>query len=160
MSRVAFNECDDAESMRLAAAWAGRYTIARRSKKGQAFFRELESVLVAMPEKRLAGGALVKDGCACAGGELLIARAMQHGETRESAMAQLAELHRERIVEHGDDMDDVLVAFGLQQTIAWSLVVKNDGGYGERKMTEEERYEEVLAWCRSNIIPEEEITHA
>lgn len=152
MSRLNWNECDDEEHQRLANLWRGRWVIQRRSKKGQALLREMVDVLLALPEKRLAGGAIVRNGCACAGGELLVARAMQNGETRESALAQLAELQAWRIDDYGETMDDLLTQYGLQQTIAFALVAENDGGYCERKMTDEERYERVLSWCRENII--------
>lgn len=154
MSRLNWNECDSQEAIRNAALWSGRWTVQRRSKREQALFREMEAVLLALPEKKLIGGRLVKDGCGCAGAELLISRAMREGETRESALAQLAGLHAWRVVEYGEPMNDVLEMYGVQNTVAFMLVAENDGGYCEKKMTDEQRYEHVLAWVRAQIVSE------
>ena len=153
MSRVNYNDDNwDENAQRRSNLRSGRWKRQRRSKRGQAFFREMQDVLLALPDKRLAGNKLVDDnGCGCAGGELVIARKMATGMTRgEAILSMLGDV--EEIDSGGLDMVDFLDDIGIQRTVAWMMVHENDGGYCEVKMTPEGRYDHVLAWTRSMML--------
>ena len=79
-----------------------------RSKKGQAFLREILGALDALPEKKLIGDAIAKDGCTCGLGALAVQRRVAAGEDRDAVLAELAAINVDTTSADfdGEDMHD------------------------------------------------------
>ena len=139
--------------------WQANCRRSLRGRAGQRELRELEIALLALPEKRLIHNALV-DG---AGGVCAIGCYAKHKGV------DLSKFDPE------DESDEVGIAAGMPRLVAWKVVELNDimldtvwgvadgpiqqghrgykGGIPYiREMTPEERYENVLAWVRENIL--------
>ena len=124
-------------------------------KAGQYELRELETALLAMPEKRLIRGALTDEK----GGVCAIACYAKHKGVDLSTF------------DPDDESDEVGIAGGMPRLVAWKVVELNDillntvwevahgpipPGYrvykgGVRDMRPEERYEKVLGWVRAHL---------
>lgn len=142
------------------ALWNANCRRSLRGKAGQRELRELEAALLALPEKRLIGGALEDEH----GGVCAIAAYAKHKGV------DLSQIDPE------DQSDEVGVVAGMPRLVAWKVVALNDilcdtvcevahgplnrweatykGGIPLiREMTPEERYEKVLAWVRGQLRP-------
>lgn len=134
MSRFYEGEIEDEEQQRRANLYRGQVASQMRSKAGQAFLREVLEAIEALPDRRLAEGDLVVDGCMCSLAALALKRRTDAGELREAVLADLARVH----VDHnhpdweGTEIDewarDVLDAPRL---LAIEIPFENDDG-GER----------------------------
>lgn len=154
------NYCDEEDRPGQFALWDANVKRSIRGKRGQAALREFEAALLAMPEKRLIRDLLTnEDGEVCAIG----CYARHKG-------LDLSKFDPE------DESDEVGVAAGMPQLVAWSIVALNDitldvvwevadgpaqRGHGVykggipliRDMTPEERYAKVLAWVQEKLTP-------
>lgn len=153
------NWCDDEDFPGQFGLWQGNCQRSLRSTKGQVFLRRVEAALVAMPDKRLIREALIEpSGDVCAIG----------------AVAK----HEGRVLDWDIDYDveDFGIEIGAPRLVAWKLVEINDiqndatyeyalgpnrrpwdgAGYSVRvPVTAEQRYENVLAWVRKELLPVE-----
>ena len=90
MTRISYSEEEDYEGQ--FALFRANLNRSLAGKKGQAALRDLEAALLALPEKRLVGYHLVKDGDVCATGALVALRRQKKLQmTREEVLAQMAE---------------------------------------------------------------------
>lgn len=155
------NYSDDEDRPGQFALWDANVKRSVRSKRGQQELRELETALLALPDKRLVHGRLVTDdGDVCAIG----CYAKHKG-------LDLSKFDSE------DESDEVGIAAGMPRLVAWKVVALNDieiddyyvtcegptvpyslhayyhgGGYSERRRyTPEQRYEKVLAWVQEQL---------
>jgi hypothetical protein len=145
--------------------WTGQFALfdanCRRSirgKAGQQALRELETALLALPEKRLIKDALEDES----GGVCAIAC---YGKYKGVDLSKF---------ENDYASDEVGIAAGMPRLVAWKVVALNDieldtvwelahgpldrydatyqGGIPLiRDMTSEERYEKVLAWVQQQL---------
>jgi len=113
MSRSGYSEDNDNWAL---IRWRGAVKQAIRGQRGQAMLSELVQALDALPEKRLAAGALVTaDGDYCALGAL--------GRARGMDMAPI----------DPDDREAVAEAFGVSEALVSEIMYLNDeGGPPER----------------------------
>lgn len=148
--------------------WQANCRRSLRGRRGQAALRRLEAALVAMPEKALMRGKLVAhDGSVCAIGAL--ARAEGKLPAPEPITGDWED----------DDVDDTADwatdNLDIPKLVAWKVVAHNDiqldteyrtvegperapYGYAPNRgvrydfaLTDEERYERMLAWVRENL---------
>lgn len=169
MSRTSWTDDDDYEpgTRNLFLANLKR---SMRGKAGQAALRELEAVLMAMPEKELYSGLFAETtGAVCALGAVAVARKEASGLSRAAALAACADVDPY-------DSEDAGEALGFPRLVAEAIVWENDeanttvwevaygpacprrgsyeykGGIAHvREMTPHERYEAMLAWVRARI---------
>lgn len=168
---------DEEEHPGQFALWDANCRRSMRSKAGQAALRRLEAALVAMPDKRLCSGKLVRhDGDVCAIGALARAEGKlpepepfdpeydfedeDTDDTAEFAEANLGFPHLVawKVVAENDLMNDVVweLAYGPVHPRRGVYRGPDGTGYGIpyiRPMTGEERYERVLAWVRKQLVP-------
>lgn len=141
------------------ALWDANIRRSIKGKVGQRELKVLEDALLAMPDKRLIRGALSDDdGDVCA-----IACYARHKGV------DLSQFDPE------EESDEVGIAAGMPRLVAWQVVALNDltldtvwevahgplnrweatykGGIPYvRDMTPEERYEQILAWVRRQLV--------
>ena len=114
-----------------------RENIARalRGKRGQAFLRELIEALDTMPQKCLVEGMLqARDGMMCAMGVV--------GQKRGIDMA----------IVDPNDAKQVGKILGIAPLMAREIAFINDNDFNWRgSETDEERWESVLIWARSQV---------
>lgn len=133
MGRAGLVEDDDFDNW-ASIRWRGAVTSAIRGKRGQAFLKEMQAALDALPAPKLIAHDLItNDGCVCALGAV--------GKARSMDMDKLDPY----------DIDTVAGAFGLVDALAREIVYVNDED-GPRKETDEQRYSRVLRWIKSQII--------
>lgn len=132
--------------------WESAFARAVRGPRGQRLLRELEAALLAMPDRRLAEGAIARDGMVCAVGAYVAMRRVNEGASWGQAIAALE-------AERGDGEDDDDLAamwlgesLGMARTIAWELAFANDESYGG--MMPEARHAAILRWVRRHIATE------
>ena len=140
MSRITVRESiDSPEEQWAAIRWAGAAKQAFSSKRGQAALRELETALLALPQKRLIGYHLYDAGEVCALGALALYQAVNP-------------IHFPAVLDdYDDDTDNATwanVNLGLTYTLAWEIMCENDE---VAPFTPEKRYEYMLHWVRSKI---------
>lgn len=132
-----------------AALWRANVERAIKGKRGQAFLKELEEALLALPEKKLIEGRVCEMGKVCAMGALALKRRMSTGEKIEDALRWLGD---EAPMESYAYETAAFMEkhFKVLQCLSFEVAYTND----ERRQkdpTEEARYEKVLAWVRENI---------
>lgn len=156
MTRISYSEEEP---------WQGAFELFRANtdrqlagRKGQATLRELEGALLALPEKRLIGGAIACGNEVCAVGALLVQRRVDKGESRDEALARYQPAEPEDVDEWGDydtydgyedPTETIAAAEGVPKLVAWRLAELNDMLLQDCKP--EERYERVLDWVRSHL---------
>lgn len=169
MSRIDDYEPDDTKSFLRSCAFQHNIEQALKGKKGQKFLRELEATLLAMPEKRLVAGTLVREpvaldggfeieGDRCALGSVLVQRKVAAGKTETQAFQEIAKaVHK---IEHPDyetGWDMIKLAaklLGISTPLAYAIVYENDEGrahYTGERETPEERYHKVLKWAQDRL---------
>ena len=106
MSRSGYSEdCDGWDLIR----WRGAVASAIRGRRGQAFLREMEEALEAIPDKRLISGELVSsDGECCAMGAVAMKRQMDVSDVDP------------------EDRDAVAALFGIAPAMAAEIAFRND----------------------------------
>jgi hypothetical protein len=165
-------EPDDTESFLRSCAFTANIRRAEAGKKGKRFFAELEAALLALPDKKLANGALTRpprtmtvDGfevlrffpdwkdCGeyCALGAVAVKRAMDAGKTKLQALKELADEDEEDDYDMGwDKIEGAAAHLRISMPLAYAIVDENDEG-GPHNETPEQRYERVLAWVRRKL---------
>ena len=148
--------------------WIARVNSAFNGKRGQRILRELEAMLLAMPEKRLIAGELTTpDGECCTVGLYCAAKqAEANGTDVKTEARALAEnpVPEEDQWDDYDATEDTVaagVAAGMTETMAWELGSWNDcyDWYFDkqtrerRDYTPEERYEKMLSFVRKKLRP-------
>jgi len=144
-----------------------------QGKQGQSALRELESALLALPDKRLIAGKMIDaDGEVCAIGALAKHKGRDLIAERRSQLAEIGIERHDDEFEGDGDMEEIGVELGMPRLVAWRVVALNDieiDGHYERipgptqdrwniyglqvfvPATPEERYEKVLAWVRKQL---------
>ncbi len=146
MSRAGYS--DDLDEGDL-ARWRGAVTSAIKGKRGQAFLRELEAAMVALPEKSIIGGAFAYEGQVCALGTVTLQRKLSGGATRAEAIAQIMEEWPSDPDEYAEECgDDAAREFNIAQAMAREIMYVNDESYSSKGP---DRYAEVLKWVRAQI---------
>lgn len=127
---------------------------ALKGRRGQAVLRELKAALLALPEGRLIGSAVVREGEVCALGALARERLAAGSPLtcyghRGTSLAELEE-------KLGEDLEDEVgsvelgEALGLARALAWVIADENDEG-GSFNQTPEARYHRMLGWIESHL---------
>ena len=143
MSRSGYS--DDLDQWDL-IRWRGAVASAVRGKRGQAFLKEMESALLALPKKRLISSSFASGGEVCAIGSVVLSRKLAGGVDRQTALKEIEAEWPEEIEECGEVASSKLnLAGALANEIMWI----NDDDYSET--TPEKRYEAVLVWVREGI---------
>jgi len=139
MSRSGYGDydCDYPEIM--AKNWRGAVLSAMRGRRGQAFLKELDEALSAMPVKRLIKDALVKEADLIHEGEVCALGAL--GKARGIDMSEI----------DPEDYEMVARAFGIAPAMAQEIMWMNDERY--YAATPEKRYADMQAWIKENIKP-------
>lgn len=154
MNRSEYVDADSEEARK----WRGKVNAAIRSKKGQAFLRELEEALLALPRKALIPNSIAKDGCVCAFGAVAVFRKIKcAGKTFEEALREIEESYG------GEDQGDpdfpaelAVGILGAPDALARELMAVNDDS-GKYLQESGQRYLEVLSWVRTKLRPSNNI---
>lgn len=129
------------------------------SGRGQRILREIETALRALPERKLAGGAIVEMGMwdddgaeravdsVCAVGAYAAWREVMNGSTWDDAFRELAEDYPFEPDEW--DTQRLGQRYGLARTVAWHLGWLNDEMFGHMKPRQ--RWRAMLGWARAQI---------
>ena len=131
--------------------WLGTVQSVLNGRPAQIHFKELETALLAMPEKRLIEGVLSDGKATCAIGEMAVRRRVLAGEQRQDVLAAIAE--------HPDDSFDFETAefakqqLGMSFTLGWLISEANDETFGGQ--SPESRWDSMLRWARRHIRPKE-----
>lgn len=140
MIRIRYSEDEDFPGQ--FGLWQANCVRSLQSKKGQAALRELESALLALPDKRLIEGEMIDaDGEVCPIGAL----------AKYKGRDLLAEPHIGAQDEFDGDgeMEEIGVELGMPRLVAWKVVFKND--IDLEGVTPESRYAIVLAWVQRQL---------
>ena len=152
MSRIEYDEgYDDYDSLR-GYAWAWNTEQSLRGQKGQAFLREMEAALLAMPKKELIAGEFVSvEGDCCPLGALEVHRRIARGASPEQAVAESREDFPKLEYECGcDELTDAAVKImRINRFVAFAVMEKADEIC--RGCSRAGRYESVLAWVHTNL---------
>lgn len=134
MSRSGYS--DDNDDTWAHIRWRGAVSSALRGAKGQAFLKELDAALDALPEKKLVANDLESDGCFCAIGAV--------GKARGIDLSKIDTY----------DHDALSETFGIAKALAQEIMWVNDELVG-RGITDEDddllRWKEVKKWTQENI---------
>ena len=130
MSRSCYS--DDLDNWTL-IRWRGAVASAIRGKRGQAFLREMLAALDALPEKRLIGEELEKDGEVCALGAV--------GKARGIDMSNI----------DPEDYDAVAATFNIPDAFAREIMFVNDDSLWWKEATPEKRFDIVRSWVVKNL---------
>ena len=152
MGRIDY--CDDWEDEREMNLAMGRYQGALKKslegRPGQNALRRLRTALLAMPDQRLAYGALARDGITCAIGALI---AYDHGVI--SGRSWVEEIDDLEEIDSNRTIYEMVAPSGVSETLAWCLMEVNDEHYTPvltpQDEVERSRYRAVLAWVNENI---------
>lgn len=140
MSRSGYSEdLDQWELIR----WRGAVASAIKGKRGQAFLKELEDALLALPEKKLIVEEFVQDGQVCTLGAIAVAREIQTGLTREAALKKVEETF------DPDDHEGVAARLQIPSSLAQELMYLNDKG--NERVPPEKVYQEMLTWVQGAL---------
>lgn len=138
--------------------WEEALRRAMNGKRGQQVLRDLETALLALPEKKLIEGGLSDGSNVCAVGAYVVQKRVDGGEDRQEVLDKLKAAcwseHWDKFEGFESEMAtiDYARAAGMQLTIACTIAGQNDDYYA---LSDEERYERILAWVHRRIIPEE-----
>jgi hypothetical protein len=135
MSRSGYVDTGDWEDDEIGTLNLYRANVARsiRSKRGQAFLREMAAAMDAMPEKFLIADELVTaEGEVCAIGSVCKARGLDVSGTDP------------------EEPDEVAKLVGISRILAAEIEYENDeGGWHEN---DEQRWTRMRHWIDSNLI--------
>jgi len=135
MNRANYSDDGGCDGWQL-IMWRGAVASAIRGKRGQAFLREMLSVLDAMPVKRLIPEQLIEGGEVCALGAV--------GRARGVPLL-------DKIVP--EDYERLARVFGISQALVREIEYENDGGDYDFEVTPEQRWDRVRRWVEENIKP-------
>lgn len=161
------NDMDSPESVWAAIRWGGAKKAAFNGKRGQAFLKELEAALIALPSKRLIDRDWAAKGDVCTLGALDIHRMSERtGMNWDAArlVVQGQGVPADELELYWDDQDDpaefAQTRLGMTYTLAWEIIWENDQTYvpgsyvrGEPfpVLTPEQRYARMLKWVHRKI---------
>jgi len=148
MSRF-FDDCYDEDFPNQAALYEANTERALKGKRGQAFLREMEAALLALPRKRLIEGNICMGGEVCAIGALALKRLVDGGKSLEAALAWLEERAPHNSDAH-ETADFAERHFKVLERFSFKMAYVNDE-HGYTNDTPEQRYDTVLGWVRENI---------
>jgi hypothetical protein len=131
MSRSGYS--DDCENWSL-IRWRGAVASAIRGKRGQAFLKEMLTVMDALPERKLISDKLEMDGAVCAIGAV--------GKARGLDMSKI----------DPDDRETVAYKFAISPALAAEIVYVNDDH--DVCETPEARFARVRRWIEAQIRPD------
>ena len=118
--------------------WQANCERSLRGKHGQLELRELRAALLALPDKRLIHELLEdEEGGVCAIGA--------YGKHKGIDLSKF---------DVDSDTDEVGIAGGMPALVAWKVVEMNDLEF-DGSVTPEQRYEKMLAWVESKLLPRE-----
>lgn len=146
MSRSGYSEdgCDDAESQWASIRWRGAVKNALRSKRGQAFLREMLAAMDALPVKRLVSyemdtSYLEHTGDVCALGSVTRARGIDVSDI-DMDPEENPDMHHE-----------VAATLGMAHALACEVMYWNDEG-GRYDETPEQRFARMRRWIERQLI--------
>ena len=155
--RIRFNEDEDFNN--AAILWEANQERSLKSRKGQQALRRLEAALLALPEKKLAIGAIRDEGgIVCALGALAVNENYKGSlDLPQPPLANAPEEEWDKwYIDHDDDygskaVEDAMLALAesldVPKLVAIAIIYQNDDSFGV--LTPEQRYEKVLGWTRS-----------
>jgi hypothetical protein len=118
--------------------WRGAVASAIRGKRGQAFLREMLTVLDAMPVKRLITDELEHQGEVCAIGSVGVARGIDMSEL------------------NAENADQIGETFGIAPALVKEIEFMNDDGW-YFAYTPEKRWLWVRNWVAKSLAPPEPV---
>lgn len=144
MSRSGYVDDFDDDNLQF-GRWRGVVASTIRSKRGQAFLKEMLAALDAMPVKRLVAEELATpDLIPCS----------HWGLYETESVCAIGAVGKARGVDmeaiDPDDYDGVAGKFGIAAPMAQEIVWINDEG-GEYRETPESRYDRVRKWVSNQI---------
>lgn len=164
MSRSGYYEDGDALSL---GSWRAIVASTMRSRRGQAFLKEMLAAFDALPEKRLITGHLVIDGTPGAygeysdheiivGGDVLVDESNGPVTIGDCCAMGAVALSRKLDVAGVDPEEPEIVgnAFGIHDAMAREIAYLNDEGGDWRGETPEQRFIRIRRWVESKILPE------
>ena len=129
MSRSGYS--DDIDDQWAHIRWRGAVSSALRGAKGQAFLKELDAALDALPEKKLVANELEGDGCFCALGAV--------GKVRGIDLAKIDTY----------DHESLSKTFGIAPAMAQEIMWINDEAATWRGEDQDaQRWQEVKNWIK------------
>lgn len=134
MSRSGYS--DDNNDTWAHIRWRGAVNSALRGAKGQAFLKELDAALDALPEKKLVASDLEIDGCFCALGAV--------GKARGLDLSVIDTYDHEALSK----------TFGIAPAMAQEIMWINDelAGWGFTDGDDDSRrWKEVKKWVKENL---------
>lgn len=145
MSRSGYS--DDSDEQWHFALWRGTVASTIRSKRGQAFLREMLASLDSLPIKRLVANELeVTDLIPCS----------HWGLFEAQSVCAIGAVGRQRGVDMShldpDDYDTIAGKFGISSPMAQEIVWINDEA-GSLRETPEDRFLRVRGWVAGKIQP-------
>lgn len=132
MSRISYSENEDYPGQ--FDLWQANCLRSLRGRQGQEELRALREALLSLPDKRLIHGVLVdEEGDVCAVG----AYARHKGLDLQTFDPE-------------DATDEVGIAAGMPNLVAWKVVEMNDLNLDSR-VTPEQRYTKMLEWIDTQL---------
>lgn len=131
MSRSGYS--DDNDDTWAHIRWRGAVSSALRGAKGQAFLKELDAALDALPEKKLVASDLEVDGCFCALGAV--------GKARSIDLSAIDTYDHEALSK----------TFGIAPAMAQEIMWINDEATFFSDDEEAHRWQEVKKWVKQNL---------
>lgn len=145
MSRSGYS--DDIDDQWALIRWRGAVTSAIKGKRGQSFLKELENVLLSMPNKRLIANSFGRvDGEVCALGSVAFARAKARLGDEAKAITEVNTSFQDQY-----DSEGAAAKLGISEALAKEIMFMNDDDYGCFNETPEIRYSRMLEWVRFNL---------
>lgn len=139
------NLCEDEDFNNQAMLWEANQERSLRGRRGQAALRELESALLALPEKRLIADELENER-----GEVCAVGALAKYKGHENPMIGDAFGDNDELSVNEGEIERVTVQLaeemGMPHLVALAVVYQNDDSYVI--VTPEQRYDKVLRWAR------------
>lgn len=132
MSRSGYS--DDIDDQWAHIRWRGAVSSALRGAKGQAFLKELDAALDALPEKKLVANELEGDLCFCALGAV--------GKARGIDLAKIDTYNHKSLSK----------TFGIAPAMAQEIMWINDEAATWRGEDQDaQRWQEVKNWIKKEI---------
>lgn len=113
--------------------WRGAVTQSIGGQRGQAFLRELDVALDALPIKKLVANDLEGDGCYCALGAV--------GKARRIDMSKIDTY----------DHEALSTTFGIAKAMAQEIMCINDEATYFSDDEDAQRWQEMKRWVKSNL---------
>lgn len=132
--------------------WMHAYGRAVKSKRGQAFLKEMKTALEVIPNHRLISSSWCEESGVCALGAVAVKREVDAtGQAWEETKATLIPVFGQGETDDLRRSSEFAVdEFGVQRTIAWEVAQENDGGVGNE--TSADRWQRMYDFVNSMII--------